>query len=269
MNPSRVPRALAMRFWALGAVTALVVVSSCTSSGSTSGVEKAAPTTEAPTTVPAPTSTVAATPRTLATLPSELGPGPAHVAGTVTGPEGVIPGASVRVERLLDDTAVAATTVQSGADGHWAVDSVNGGRYRLRAWRTPDLAQLTPVVVFVAVDENKPIDLPVLRYAGDGKAVATLVPNPPVVGQAASLVVSAASGDVDSEGVLHSTPRPGLTVSLTLSPNVTITTPNPASTDETGVAGFQIMCNQPGPVTAMAVVGSLPQQPLQVPACAV
>ncbi len=225
-------------------------------------------TTAPPTTIPAPTTTVAASPRTLVTLPSELGPGSAHVAGTVTGPEGLIPGATVRVERLLDDTAVAATTVQSGADGHWAVDSVNGGRYRLRAWRTPDLAQLTPVVAFVTVDDNKPIDLPVMRYPGDGKAIANVVPNPPVVGQPALLLVSAASGDVDSEGVLHAGARQGLPVTLAVSTNVTITTPITVGTDENGNAGFQIVCNQPGPIIAGAVVGAAPPQPLQVPACA-
>ncbi len=244
---------------------ALVLTSGCTGSSSRK-VEKAAPTPAAPTTVPAPTTTVAASPRTLVTLPSELGPGPAHVAGTVTGPEGLVAGATVRVERLLDDTAVAATTVQSGADGHWAVDSVNGGRYRLRAWRPPDLAQVTPVVAFVAVDDTKPIDLPVQRYAGTANALANIVPTPPVVGQPAILVVSAATGDVDSEGVVHSGARPGLSVTVSVSANVVITTANPRATDESGNAGFGILCNQPGPITASATIGTA-QQPIQLPSC--
>lgn len=262
MRPPRKRAAL------LGGMAALVLASACSGSGSGAKEAKNEPvTTAAPTTVLAPTTTVAASPRTLVTLPTELGPGPANVAGTVTGPEGLIPGATVRVERLLDDNAVAATTVQTGADGRWAVDSVNGGRYRLRAWRPPDLTQLLPVVAFVTVDESKPIDLPVLRYPGTGNAVANVLPNPPVVGQGAILVVGAASGDVDSEGVLHSGVRPGLSVTLALSTNVVITTPNPVGTDENGNAGFQIVCNQPGPITAMAVVGTAPQQLLQVPPC--
>ncbi len=249
----------------VGAV-ALVVASACTGGSSPARVEKAATTTAAPTTVPAPTTTVAASPRTLVTLPSELGPGPAHVAGTVTGPEGVVPGATVRVERLLDDTAVAATTVQAGADGRWAVDSVNGGRYRLRAWRPPDLAQVTPVVAFVTVDDSKPVDLPVLRYAGGANAVANVVPSPPVVGKPAVLVVTAASGDVDSEGVVHAGARPGVPVTLVVSANVVITTANPQATDGSGNAGFGILCNQPGPIIATVTVGTTPQ-PVQVPAC--
>jgi len=251
----------------VGAV-ALVVASACTGGSSPARVEKAETTTTAaaPTTVPAPTTTVAASPRTLVTLPSELGPGPAHVAGTVTGPEGVVPGATVRVERLLDDTAVAATTVQAGADGRWAVDSVNGGRYRLRAWRPPDLAQVTPVVAFVTVDDSKPVDLPVLRYAGGANAVANVVPSPPVVGKPAVLVVTAASGDVDSEGVVHAGARPGVPVTLVVSANVVITTANPQATDGSGNAGFGILCNQPGPIIATVTVGTTPQ-PVQVPAC--
>lgn len=243
----------------------LVLASACTGSSSRRA-GKAAPTTAAPSTVPAPTTTVAASPRTLVTLPSELGPGPAHVAGTVTGPEGVVPGATVRVERLLDDTAVAATTVQSGADGHWAVDSVNGGRYRLRAWRPPDLAQVTAIVAFITVDDTRPIDLPLLRYAGGANALANVVPSPPVVGQPAILVVSAANGDVDSEGVVRSGARPGVPVTLVVSANVVISTANPRATDESGNAGFGITCSQPGPITATATVGTTPQ-PIQLPAC--
>jgi len=246
-------------------VVALVVASAC--SGGSSRAVTTTVTTAEPTTMPAPTTTMAASPRTLPTLPTELGPGPAHVAGTVSGPEGLIADATVRVERLVDDIAVAATTVQSGADGHWAVDSVNGGRYRLRAWRPPDLVQLSPVVAFVAVDDARPIDLPMLRYASQGNAVASVVPNPPVVGQAAILVVGAASGDVDSEGVLHSGARPGLPVAVGLSTNVVITTPNPAATDANGNAGFQIVCTVVGPVTGLANVGTAPQQAIQLPAC--
>jgi len=253
---------------AAGAVVALVAATACTGSSHRAGVTPATVTTEAPTTVlEAPTTTIAASPRTIATLPSALGPGPAHVGGAVLGPEGPVAGALVRVERLVDDAAVAATTVQTGADGRWAVDSVNGGRYRLRAWRAPDLAQLTPVVVFVAVDDAKPVDLPVLRYPGDGNAVARVVPDPPKVGQAAIVVVGLSNGGVDGEGVLHAQPRPGVPVGLGLSANVAITTADPVVTDSSGAAGFQIVCNQAGPIAAVVTVATT-QQAVPLPACA-
>jgi hypothetical protein len=248
---------------------AMALASACTGSGSGSraGVTKATATTEAPTTVAeAPTTTIAPSPRTIDTLPTALGPGPAHVGGSVVGPDGPVPGAVVRVERLVDDAAVAATTVQAGADGRWAVDSVNGGRYRLRAWRPPDLAQLTPVVVFVAVDDVKPVDLAVLRYPGDGNAVARIVPEPPKVGQQAVLAVGVSNGGVDADGVLHAQARPGLSVTLTLSANVAITTPTAVVTDASGNAGFGIVCNQAGPITAVVTVATA-QQTVAVPPC--
>ncbi len=253
--------------FAVAAVAVVVLLASACTKGGSRAVPRATVTTVSPTTVPAPTTTVAASPRTTVTLPSELGPGPAHVAGTVSGPEGVVGGATVRVERLVDDTAVAATTVQTGVDGHWAVDSVNGGRYRLRAWKPPDLAQLTPAVVFVAVDDAKPIDLPMLRYPANADAVASVVPNPPVVGQPAIAVVGIANGGVDAEGILHTQGRPGVAVTLGVSTNVTITTLNPNSTDGNGNAGFQIVCNQVGPITGVVTVGTAAQQPIQLPAC--
>jgi len=183
------------------------------------------------------------------------------------GPDGAVPGAMVRVERLIDDAAVAATTVQTGADGRWAIDSVNGGRYRLRAWRSPDLAQLSPVVVFVAVDDVKPVDLAVLRYPGDANTVARVVPDPPRVGQQAVVGIGVSNGGVDAEGVLHTQARAGVPVALILSPNVVLTTPATAVTDASGNAGFGILCNQPGTIAAVVTVATV-QQTVQLPACA-
>jgi len=51
-----------------------------------------------------------------------------------------------------------------------------------------------------------------------------------------------------------------------LSANVAITTANPVVTDASGAAGFQIVCAQPGPITATVTLATT-QQPVQLPAC--
>lgn len=214
----------------------------------------------------APTTTIAASPRTLVTLPSELAPGEARVGGTVTGPDGPVPDATVRVERLVDDEAAASTTVQSGPDGRWGVEGVNGGRYRLRAWKAPDLAQLTPAVVFVSVGESPPVDLPVLRYPGDGNVVAQVSPEQPMLGQPAIVVVSVSNGGVDTEGILRAQVRQAVPVGLGVSANVAIISSPVAVTDGNGNAGFQIVCNQPGPIVAVTIVDAV-QRPVSLPAC--
>ncbi len=244
-----------------------LLAASCTGSDSDEGLTGTRATVAPTTVVPAaPTTTIAASPRTVVTISPELGPGEARIGGTVTGPEGPVPEATVRVERLVGDDAAAATTVTSGPDGGWAVESVNGGRYRLRAWRAPDMAQIEPVVVFVAIGEFPPVDLAMLRYAGDGNAVAQVTPSPPVVGQPATVVVSVSDGGVDNEGILHAQPRQGVSVTLGVSPNVALAPPPNAVTDLEGNAPFRITCVQPGPIVAMATVDTAPQS-LALPAC--
>lgn len=252
-------------------LAAAAFAAGCTDSGSRSGL-RGAPATVSTTVPVGPTTTVAASPRTVVTISSELGPGEARIGGTVTGPEGPIPGAMVRVERLVGDdaapTAAATTTVESGADGRWGVESVNGGRYRLRAWRPPDLAQVTAVVAFVTIGESPPVDLVMTRHSAEGRATTAVSPDPPVVGQPAIVVVSVASGGVDSEGVVRTQARQGVSVTLGVSPNVGVTTPTIADTDAAGNAGFGIVCTQPGPIVALVTVASV-GQPAALPPCVV
>ena len=247
----------------LATVAATVAAASC----SDSKAPPAPTTTVAPTTIAEqPTTTVAPSPRTVVTISPELGPGEARIGGTVTGPEGPVPGATVKVERLVDEVAAAETTVESGPDGRWGVESVNGGRYRLRAWRAPDLAQVTATVLFVTVGESPPVDLPMQRFASDARPAAAVAPDPPVVGQSAIVVVTVASGGVDNEGVVHSQPRQGVPVAFAVSPNVGITTTTLVETDASGNAAFQIVCREPGPIGAMVTVASLQTQ-VGLPPC--
>jgi hypothetical protein len=222
----------------------------------------AAPAPTEPTTAP---TTVAGHPRPVTTVAGGLGPGGARLAGTVVGPGGPVPGASVRVERLAG-TGVASTTVQSGPGGQWGIEAVNGGRYRLRAWRVPDLDQLTPTLVFVVATETKVVDLAVTRY-GDGTPVASVTPDPPVLNQLATLTVTVAGGTVDAEGVLHSQPRQGVAVQLVLTGGLVLSSPGGVATDPSGNAGFSVTCVQPGPPSLSAVVDGVPH-PLAVTPCA-
>src|SRR5688500_10725176 len=77
-----------------------------------------------------------------------VGPGEATLQGIVTAPEGAVPGATVLIERLVGDGAGSATVV-AGPDGRWVAPQILGGRYRVRAWRAPDLALTSPASFFL------------------------------------------------------------------------------------------------------------------------
>ncbi|MFN2607812.1 MAG: carboxypeptidase-like regulatory domain-containing protein [Acidimicrobiales bacterium] len=252
-------------------VLSALVTAACTGGGSgaaRSTTTIVAVTTEPPPTAPPPTTslvTVAGNPRPVTTLPAGLGPGGARIVGSVVGPDGPVAGATIRVERLVGDGA-AATTLQSGNSGQWEIDSLNGGRYRIRAWRPPDLAAVTATLLFVVATQTATVNLTVNRY-GDTSLVAAVSPNPPVVNQPASLVVGVSSGAVDADGILHAGGRPGALVQVALSGPITLGSPDTALTDGSGNAGFVVSCTAAGPVSGVATVATV-RQALALPACA-
>ena len=208
------------------------------------------------------TPVAAAAPTTVA-----LTGGKASLSGVVIGPTGAIPSATVLVERLVGD-AVGGTTIPTGADGTWKLTGIRGGRYRIRAWRAPDLALTTPQILFLAGTDNQTLSLNVSQFSATGTAAAaTVVPNPPVIGMVATLTVQITSQVVGNDGVVRSSGIPGDQVSLTDAGNVVIAGANPGTTDASGRVAWQIGCVSTGPEGMQAVVNGINSYPLVTPDC--
>lgn len=227
------------------------------------------PSTPAPATTAAePTTVVTAppVPRTTTTLTSALGPGNATLTGVVTGPEGPVPGATLQVERLLGDD-VDGVRLHADAAGRWSVRAINGGRYRLRAWRPPDLAALQPFLLFLRADETAEVTLAVERHGPD-RVVGTFSPNPPVRDQPATLVVTVALGQVDGEGVLRVSPRPGVPTQVVVTSGLALESPDATLTDGAGNAAFAVRCTGSGAPPAVTAVIAGASRALPLPPCA-
>jgi len=194
-----------------------------------------------------------------------LSPGGAAVEGTVAGPGGPVAGATVRVERLVGGQ-VAVTEVAAGDDGRWSVAGVAGGRYRVRAWRAPDLAQLTPALVFVGAAERASVPLEVDRFGGPA-ATASATPDPPVVGQPVSMGVQVSVRSVDAAGVVHSAPVPLARLELAAGSGWLVRTSPVSVTDGTGRARFELTCLAAGPQPLALAVTGLASLPLALAAC--
>ncbi len=203
---------------------------------------------------------------TTTTAAVTVGPGPATLAGWVEGPEGPVEGATVRLERLVGD-AVATLEVLTGADGAWWAAGVLGGRYRVRAWRRPDLASTEAQVVFVAAAEPAEVILRVERFTvAVDLAVA---PDPPVVGERTNVLVRITDRTVDADGVVRAVPRSGVGVSVTAGPGWVSESPLIGVTDEAGTVTFTLVCRAPN--RQGLVVTLAPDQivPLDPPECVV
>jgi len=193
-------------------------------------------------------------------------PGQAHISGFVVAPPGAVPGATVHVERLVNDSVVAVD-VATNPDGSFHVDNVQGGRYRLRAWRVPDLALTTPIIFFLNGNENKTgVNLQVTQYTGTNVAPA-IAPSPPVVGNPANLAVQVTTVVVDPTGVVRATPVTGTQVDLLGSGSWQLQSPATEFTDATGTAVWELTCTSTGNQPLSVTVNGT-GYPLNLPPCA-
>ena len=193
-----------------------------------------------------------------------LGPGGATLQGTVLGPDGPVDQAKVHVERLAGNGS-AVTDVATLADGTWSVPKILGGRYRVRAWKTPELALTKPQIFFLQASETKKVELRVDRYAGASVA-ASIAPNPPVIDEPANLFVLIAARQVDDTGVVRATAITGAAVELSGS-GYQLETSNPTVTDGNGVAEWRVRCTNSSAALSITI-GNGGSYPVELPPCA-
>ena len=236
-------------------------------------------------TVPDPPATTVAAPAPDATLPPGLasvaepgvagattttvpaiGPGGASIAGTVLGPTGPVPGATVEIDRFVGDSYSSARTA-TAADGSWSFARILGGRYRVRAWQSPSFDMATPQVLYLAAGQPQSLTLHVDQYKGPQVSVA-INPAQPVDGQPADLVVQVTNPTVGPDGVLTNPAVVGAPVTLVDGPAWQVANGNPISTDTAGRALFVVQCTSPGADPLSAQVAGAAPLVLQMPACA-
>ncbi len=193
-----------------------------------------------------------------------FGPGRATVSGVVVSEGGAVPGASVVLERIVDG-ASAQIILTTGEDGTWTMPNVLGGRYRARAFRPPDLAQITPSAVFLGATETKQVELRV-RTAGGLAVSSSLAPDPPQLFRDTQLVVLVSQKMVDAQGVVRATPLVDERVDLVGSSSWRVMTANPAITDSQGHATWIVRCREVGRNPLAVTVGTQ-SIPLDVKDC--
>jgi hypothetical protein len=173
-----------------------------------------------------------------------MGPGPMTIVGKVEGPDGIVGDAIVQLERVVG-SAVATTRVPTAPDGTWNVEQVLGGRYRIRAWRVPDLATTAPQIVFIESGPQRAVSL-TLTPVGGVRVDNAVAPDPPIVGEPTNVKVRVAERTVDGEGIVRDTPLAGETVTVSGSGDWSVGSPNPSATGGDGSTIFRLTCLSEG-----------------------
>lgn len=195
-------------------------------------------------------------------------PGAAAISGNVVGPNGPVPGAVVRAERLVGDGS-GSMDVVTIEDGTFAFAGVLGGRYRLRAWKQSDnLSMVEPQVFFLEGAESKVVNLSLRVYQGTAVS-SDIAPNPPVVDQPANLVVQVTDRSVDENGIVRGTPVAGARVEVFGAGDWRFRSANVGTTDDSGNVSFTLDCRRAGQQPLSVLVGEGSTFPLEIPPCAV
>lgn len=195
--------------------------------------------------------------------------GSATLRGSVQGPDGPVPDAVVRADRLIrheDGDVVQRAEARTGPDGTFTLGGIPGGRFRVRAFLPPTFAMESAEVFFLRDGEERELRLVVEAFTGLTVG-ADSSPASPIVGQGVNLAVRVAQRTVDGDGVAREVPQAGVMVRVDAS-GWTPLGPNPLQTDGNGVAVFEFQCDAVGTVSATALVGPEQQAfPLEPPPC--
>jgi hypothetical protein len=195
-----------------------------------------------------------------------LGGGTASIFGRVVDTDGnPVPQALVRAIYYGDPTKPETIETLSLDDGTYRFDQVLGGRWRIRAWKAPQLATLEDNTFFLGYTEQRALDLKV-KAAGDFVVTSSMAPNPPFTGSPVELAVLVLNQTVDENGVVHRSPVGGAAVTLNIIGRWYLGTDSTEATDYTGRAAWTLTCVETGLQPITAVVGGR-DWPLSLPPC--
>lgn len=193
--------------------------------------------------------------------------GSSTVRGVVVGPDGAVPGATVRIDRLVGD-AVQRTDLATDGNGGFIATGLPGGRFRVRAFVPPELAMVDAEVFYLPDGGDRELRLTVEAHTGYAVAAAT-TPARPILGDGVNLAVRVARRAVDADGVVQEVATPNVPVRVRSTGWTELEDEPVGITDADGVVVFEYRCDRVSSVTASAVVGEEQELvSLEVPPCA-
>lgn len=195
-----------------------------------------------------------------------LGGGQAAIFGKVVDADGnSVPGAFVRATYYGDPAKPEMIEALSAEDGTYRFEKVLGGRWRIRAWKAPELATLEDNVFFLGYTEQRGMDLKV-KAATDIVVTSSMAPNPPFIGTPVELAVLVLTQSVDEEGIVHRSPVGGAAVTLDIRGKWSLVGEATQATEFNGRTAWQLTCDEVGAQPIIAFVAGR-EWPLNVPAC--
>ncbi len=181
--------------------------------------------------------------------------GSVSFGGTVGDGLGPVPFATIRLEHhgvapSGGSPIVSSLDVVADENGDWELAGVGGGRWRVRAFLSDQLASTEPRVLFVSSGETVVLDLTVVLP--DAALVLAVVSPPSLeLEQSATVAVTVGRRRVDADGIVVIDPISGAGVEMVLGASpLRAVSALAAVTDATGTARFGVACRAVGSTQA-------------------
>jgi hypothetical protein len=200
-----------------------------------------------------------------AAAPVAMSGGSARLSGIVQGPDGPQAGATVRVERFVEDRVGRVDTTSAG-DGSFGLAGLPGGRYRLRAWFRPSLTATRSVVTFLVADGGALISDLVLERHSATTMLGTVGVARWQVGQRAGVSVLVSQEYVDGDGIVRTGGVAGAPINLQVPSGLVLISDDSAVTGTDGYARFGVECAVSGRYTLVAESSGY-TRPIAAPVC--
>lgn len=185
--------------------------------------------------------------------PVEMTGGESRLNGTVVGPDGPVPGASVAIERHTSH-GIGTLLVTTDEAGTWTAGRLPGGRYRVRAWLPGLMTTGGSEVRYVAEKESAEFTFsmwgvdptPSLEFVHGGAIYES---------RTGEVAVVLSRRYVDDEGIVVTAPIAGGLITVEVTSEVTIASSPVQLTGSDGVARFTLSCTAQLPVLSQNAAG--------------
>jgi hypothetical protein len=190
--------------------------------------------------------------------------GKASISGTVLGPDGPLPGATVELVRIVDNIRSNPLRLVTNEDGKYSALGIKGGVVEIYAFKSPSFSMGDSITFFAGPGAKQ--DVTVKRFDGPD-LTWTLGPAQPYVGRSVTLSVRVAVQQVTPDGIVVPTFLEGIGVRVVPLGSLQPVGEFEKVSNVEGLASFTLSCSSTGPGTLQLFLATGEEATIEPRAC--
>jgi hypothetical protein len=190
--------------------------------------------------------------------------GKASISGTVIGPDGPVPGATVELVRIIGNIRSSPLRLVTNEDGKYSATGIKGGVVEIYAFKSPSFSMGDSITFFAGAGAKQ--DVTVKRFDGPDLKWS-LGPAQPYVGRTVTLSVRVAVQQVTPDGIVVPTFLEGIGVRVVPLGSLQPVGEFEKVSNVDGLASFTLSCSSTGPGTLQLLLATGEEATIEPRAC--